>query len=133
MHTCALALAARRLELDARLDLRDLSKVAEPLTGAAALLLEVSGTARRTHLQTCGHRRRRPRARREVQAPALSFSGRGPVDAHAGRLKISGDVDGRPVVGAAAIGYAEDRGLAIEDLTLVFASARAQRLGPCPS
>ncbi|CAN1724497.1 translocation and assembly module TamB [Hyphomicrobium sp. 1Nfss2.1] len=112
------------LALAVRANVRDLAKVADALGGSAALQIDVSGAGDNliSKVSISGDDVRVNGAK--LNAPRLTFSGRGPLDAHAGRLDIGGDVGGKPIDGGAAIAFAEASGLKIDDLKLTLASAQ---------
>jgi len=112
----------KALVLDARADVRDLSKVADALAGAAALTVNMKGTPDDLVSKIALGSEAINVHGAKLTAPALSFSGRGPLDAHAGRLQLSGKLDGEPMTGTADIAFG-DAGLALQEVSLQIASA----------
>lgn len=110
------------LALDARADVPDLAKVADDVTGAATLIIDLSGSSDDlvSKIALSGDGISVHGAK--LTAPALSFAGRGPLSAHAGRLQLSGKLDGEPMAGTAMIAFG-DSGLALQEVSLQIASA----------
>ena len=112
------------LALAAHANVRDLAKVADALAGSAALQVDVSGARDDvvSAVEISGDGVRVNGAK--LDAPTITYSGRGALEAHAGQLRIRATFGGKPIDGGAAIAFAEASGLNISDLKLALASAQ---------
>jgi translocation and assembly module TamB len=124
---------ASAVELEAGVQLRDLSKLADALAGSSALTIEVSGTRDDAVSQITLTGANVQLRGAKLNAPEVTFSGRGPLNAHAGRLAVSGDLDGQPIAGAAAIAFSEADGVVLDSVSLRVASAQLSGGARLPS
>jgi translocation and assembly module TamB len=114
----------KSIALGATFDVHDLSKAGDGLAGSAALKIDVSGPHDDivSKFALSGVDVRVHGAK--LDAPELSFAGRGPVSAHKGAFKLTGALDGQPIDGTGAVGFGDDTGLVLDRVTVTVASAQ---------
>lgn len=117
-------LGRESIALDASLKLSDLSKAGDDFAGSAALHLEASGTHDDivSNVALSGSDVRVHGAR--LEAPTLSFAGRGPVGAHKGAFRLTGALDRQPIEGSGAVAFGAESGVVLDQVAVTVASAQ---------
>jgi translocation and assembly module TamB len=117
-------LGDKAIALEAILKLSDLAKAGDGLAGSAALEIEARGSHDDivSKIALSGADVRVHGAK--LDAPALSFAGRGPTGAHKGAFKLTGALDGQPIDGSGAVAFGEATGIVLDKVAVTVASAR---------
>jgi translocation and assembly module TamB len=117
-------LGPKSIALDASLKLSDLAKAGDGLAGSAALNVKASGTHDDivSKIALSGSDVRVHGAR--LDAPTLSFAGRGPIGAHKGAFRLTGTLDGQPIDGSGAVAFGEATGIVLDQVAVTVASAQ---------
>ncbi len=113
------------LSLDARADVRDLSKVSPTLKGSATLKTKIDGTRDSFTSHAVIEGQDVVLNGRNFTAPKLSFAGEGSLKSHSGVMKIAGRLDNQPISGSSQIAFSTDGAMSFDDFKLVVATARA--------
>lgn len=112
------------LKLDVRGGIKDLTRVSPDLAGALALDAAIDGRASAlTSDVKLGGDNIRLRGK-PLRGAEVAFAGRGPLSAHAGDLKISGNLDGTAIEGAGRIGQDEAGAVFVDKLRLSLGTLR---------
>lgn len=92
------------LKLNAEARIKDLARVSPELAGALRVTANLGGSASDLTTDVNVSAENLRLRGKPVRGAALAFAGSGPLTAHAGDLKISGDLDGTAIAGAGRVG-----------------------------